>query len=49
LALAEALAKTGDASGARENYEHARALAQALPDGTDRDAWLHEADQALRR
>lgn len=49
LALAEALAKTGDASGARENYERARALAQALPDGADRDAWLHEADQALRR
>jgi hypothetical protein len=49
LALAEALAKSGDASGARENYERARALAQALPDGADRDAWLHEADQALRR
>jgi hypothetical protein len=49
LALAEALAKSGDATGARENYERARALAQALPDGADRDAWLREADQALRR
>lgn len=49
LALAEALAKTGDSNGARENYEHARALAQALPAGTDRDGWLREADEALRR
>jgi hypothetical protein len=49
LALAEALAKTGDSNGARENYEHARALAQALPAGTDRDGWLREADEALLR
>jgi hypothetical protein len=49
LALAEALGRTGDATGARENYERARALAQALPAGADRDAWLREADQALRR
>ena len=49
LALAEALAKTGDSAGARENYERARALAQALPDAADRDAWLREAEQALRR
>ena len=49
LALAEALAKTGDYNGARENYEHARALAQALPAATDRDGWLREADAALRR
>jgi hypothetical protein len=49
LALAEALAKTGDSSGARQNYEHARALAQALPAGTDRDGWLREADEALLR
>ena len=49
LVLAEALAKTGDSNGARENYEHARALAQALPAGTDRDGWLREADEALLR
>jgi Flp pilus assembly protein TadD len=49
LALAEALAKTGDSAGARENYERARALAQALPEAADRAAWLREADQALRR
>jgi len=49
LALAEALAKTGDSNGARQNYEHARALAQALPAGTDRDGWLREADEALLR
>ncbi|MGB9329639.1 MAG: hypothetical protein WCB10_02595 [Steroidobacteraceae bacterium] len=49
LALAEALAKTGDSNGARENYEDARALAQALPAATDRDGWLREADEALRR
>jgi len=49
LALAEALAKTGDSNGARENYEHARALAQAQPAGTDRDGWLREADEALLR
>jgi hypothetical protein len=49
LALAEASAKTGDSNGARENYEHARALAQALPAGTDRDGWLREADEALLR
>jgi hypothetical protein len=47
LALAEALAKTGDAHGAEEAYRHARALAQALPPGADRDDWLREADQAL--
>jgi hypothetical protein len=48
LALAEALAKTGDSNDARENYEHARALAQALPASTDRDDWLRQADEALR-
>ena len=48
LALAEALAKTGDSNGAWENYERARALAQGLPAGTDRDGWLREADDALR-
>lgn len=49
LALAEALAKTGDSSGARNSYEQARDLAQALPAASDRDQWLREADQALRR
>lgn len=49
LALAEALAKTGDTNGARKSYEQARDLAQALPSATDRDGWLREADQALRR
>ncbi|MDB6085845.1 MAG: hypothetical protein JWN43_3726 [Gammaproteobacteria bacterium] len=49
LALAEALAKTGDASGARETYQRARDVAQALPATPDRDEWLHEADEALRR
>ena len=49
LALAEALAKTGDANGARENYQRARDAAQALPAAADRDEWLSEADQGLRR
>ncbi len=49
LALAEALAKTGDANGARQNYQRARDLAQALPAGADRDAWLRQADEALSR
>ena len=47
LALAEALAKTGDAHGAQESYRHARDLIQALPSGRDRDDWLREADQGL--
>jgi hypothetical protein len=49
LALAEALAKTGDANGARETYARARDAAQALPSTADRDGWLREADQALQR
>jgi hypothetical protein len=49
LALAEALAKNGDPSGARENYQHARDAAVALPSGADRDRWLQEAEEALRR
>jgi len=50
LALAEALAKTGDAAGARENYARARDAALALPpDAADRDAWLQESEQGLRR
>jgi hypothetical protein len=48
LALAEALSKTGDEKGARENYVHARDLAQALPPGPERDDWLHDADDELQ-
>jgi hypothetical protein len=47
LALAEALAKIGDAAGAHENYLQARDLAQALPPSSDRDDWLRQAEQAL--
>lgn len=47
LALAEALAKTGDAQGAQEAYRHARDLIQALPPSQDQDDWMHEVDQAL--
>ena len=48
LALAEALAKSGDASGARENYARAREAALAQPAAADRDDWLREADQGLK-
>jgi hypothetical protein len=48
MALAEALSKTGDENGARENYAHARELAQALPAGPERDDWLHDAEEGLR-
>lgn len=49
LALAEASAKTGDGSGARENYVRAHDAALALPAAADRDEWLREADQGLQR
>ncbi len=49
LALAEACAKTGDESGARDNYTRARDAALRLPAGADREEWLHQADQGLRR
>jgi hypothetical protein len=49
LALAEALAKTGDTRGAREAYGRVRELCQALPPSQDRDDWLHQAEQALGR
>ena len=49
LALAEALAKSGDAPGARSAYRQAREAAAAQPASADRDEWLHEADQALQR
>lgn len=48
LALAEGLAKTGDGSGARDNYARARDAAQALPESAERDEWLREAEQALK-
>jgi hypothetical protein len=48
LALAEALAKTGDMNGARENYARARDAALALPAAADRDEWLREANQRLK-
>jgi hypothetical protein len=49
LALAEALAKTGDAGAAREAYARARDAALALPANNDRAEWLREADQGLQR
>lgn len=49
LILAEALAKTGDGSGAREYYARARDAALALPASADRDEWLREAEQGLQR
>ncbi len=49
LALAEALGKTGDTHGAQDAYRRARDFIQALPPGDDRDDWLHQADQALRK
>jgi len=49
LALAEALAKTGDSRAARENYLRARDAALALRVAPDRDEWLREADQELQR
>lgn len=49
LALAEALAKTGDAHGAQDAYRHARDLIQALPPSRNRDDWLHEADLGLSK
>jgi hypothetical protein len=55
LALAEALAKNGDSTGAKETYAHARDAAQALPvtsdpDGlADRNEWVRQANEALQR
>jgi hypothetical protein len=49
LALAEALAKTGDPAGAQESYAQARKLAAASPPSADRDDWLRQADEGLRR
>ncbi len=49
IALAEALAKSGDESGARESYARARELALAAPAAPERDDWLLDADEGLRR
>jgi tetratricopeptide (TPR) repeat protein len=49
LALAEALAKTGDPGGAREYYARAHEAALAMPSAADRDEWLRAADQGLQR
>ena len=48
LALAEALAKSADAPGARAAYQRARDEASALPESADRDEWLREADRGLQ-
>jgi tetratricopeptide (TPR) repeat protein len=47
LALAEALAKTGDAAGARANYTQALDAARAAPPSATREGWLREAEQGL--
>lgn len=47
LALAEALAKTGDAAGAHESYARAREEALAAPEGAEREQWLREAQKGL--
>jgi hypothetical protein len=49
LALAEALAKNGDAGGARENYGKARDAALSMAAADDREEWLRQADQGLQR
>jgi hypothetical protein len=49
LALAEALAKTGDTHGAQDAYRHAQESSHALLPSRDRENWLREADQALGR
>ncbi len=49
LALAEALARSGDAQAAHEAYQRAREEALALPAAADRDEWLREASRALQR
>ena len=49
LALAEALNKSGDSSGAHDSYQRARDLTRALPPSADRDGWQRDADLALQR
>lgn len=50
LALAEALAKSGDKEAARREYARARALAFSAGEAGDPDAsdWMHDADEAIR-
>ena len=48
LALAEALAKSGDTDGARLNYMRARDAALPLSGIEDRDDWLRQAEQGLQ-
>jgi hypothetical protein len=49
LALAEALAKTGDAGAARDYYARAHDAALAQPAAADKDEWVREANQGLQR
>ena len=49
LALGEALMRSGDARGAEDCYARARDLALEQPAAPDRDDWLREAEQGLRR
>jgi len=49
LALAEALAKSGDTDGARAAFQEARDQAQKLPASAERDEWLSEANRGLQR
>jgi hypothetical protein len=48
LALAEALARSGDTQAAHQAYQRARAEALARPAAADRDEWLSEANLALQ-
>jgi hypothetical protein len=49
LALAEALAKSGDAPGAQEAYLRARDAALGSPDAVDRDDWLRQVNEGMQR
>jgi hypothetical protein len=48
LALGEALAKNGDALGARAAYQRAREEALTQPPDGNREEWVREADRALQ-
>jgi len=49
LALAEALAKSGDRGAASDSYARAREAAQALPESADRQDWLKQAAGGLQQ
>jgi hypothetical protein len=49
LALAEALAKSGEAPQAHALYQRARDEVLAQPPSADREEWLLEADRGLQR